>query len=65
MGDPARNALLETVLDTIEKDNLLERTRSAGDVLQKGLVSLQVSLAKIFLFYVPSQHNVSMCWLDV
>ncbi|XP_066916482.1 4-aminobutyrate aminotransferase, mitochondrial-like [Clytia hemisphaerica] len=41
MGDPARNALLETVLDTIDEDKLLERTQSAGNVLMNGLSMLE------------------------
>lgn len=42
MGDPARNALLESVLDTVENDKLIERTQSAGRVLMNGLVEAQV-----------------------
>jgi len=41
MGDPARNALLKTVIDTIENDSLLERTQSAGTILKNGLTDLQ------------------------
>jgi len=41
MGDPARNALLESVLDTVENDRLIERTQSAGRVLMDGLVEMQ------------------------
>lgn len=41
MGDPARNALLESVLDTVENDKLIERTQSAGRVLMNGLVEAQ------------------------
>ena len=53
MGDPARNAMLETVIDTIEHDKLLERTQSAGKVLMNGLVNLEVIFfifTSIFLF---------------
>ena len=48
MGDPARNALLESVLDTVENDRLIERTQSAGKVLMDGLVEMQV---RILLLY--------------
>lgn len=41
MGDPSRNALLKTVIDTVENDNLLARTVSAGNILKAGLVDLQ------------------------
>ena len=51
MGDPARNAMLETVLDTIDNDKLLERTQSAGKVLMNGLVNLEV----IALFHKVDQ----------
>jgi len=42
MGDQARVALLKTVIDVIEKDNLLEATCRAGDVLIAGLNKLNV-----------------------
>lgn len=45
MGDPARNALLESVLDTVENDRLIERTQSAGKVLMDGLVQMQVRIS--------------------
>ena len=44
LGDPARLAMLETVIDVIEKDNLLERTRMAGESLLNGLDKLRVSV---------------------
>lgn len=49
MGDPARTVLLKTVIDTIEKDNLIEKTVESGKTLLDGLKTLQVSCR--FLFY--------------
>ena len=43
LGDPARLAMLETVIQTVEKDNLLERTREAGKALMTGIYNLAVS----------------------
>lgn len=40
LGDPARLAMLETVIDVIEEDKLLLRTRTAGNALMKGLDKL-------------------------
>lgn len=42
MGDPARVALLKSVIKVIEEENLLERTRVAGSALLDGLKELQV-----------------------
>jgi len=41
MGDPSKLALLEPVLETIRSDDLIERTRAAGETLLSGLVKLQ------------------------
>jgi len=41
MGDPARLVLLKAVIDTIEKENLLERSKQAGDALIGGLRGLE------------------------
>ncbi|XP_033326454.1 4-aminobutyrate aminotransferase isoform X1 [Megalopta genalis] len=41
MGDPSKVILLEAVLDTIQKENLLERVRRVGDYTLKQLMSLQ------------------------
>jgi len=42
MGDPARNAMLKAVIDTIEEDGLLEKVRNTGTYLVNGLQTLQV-----------------------
>ena len=42
MGDPARNAMLKAVIDTIEKDGLLEKVRDTGAHFLNGLKTLQV-----------------------
>ena len=42
MGDPARVALLKTVVDVIEEDHLLQKTQEAGAVLVDGLKRLEV-----------------------
>lgn len=57
MGDPARNALLESVLDTIENDRLIERTQSAGKVLMDGLVEMQVCILTFFPFNLFGNTN--------
>ena len=41
VGDPARLNLLESVVETIEKDDLLKRTRDSGETLMSGLKELQ------------------------
>jgi len=41
LGDPARLHMLETVVDVVENDALLERTQRAGTVLLSGLKDLQ------------------------
>lgn len=41
VGDPGKLILLEAVLKAIDKDNLLENTIQAGDVLLTGLKNLQ------------------------
>jgi len=41
VGDPARLNMLETVVETVEKDDLLKRTREAGTTLLQGLKQLQ------------------------
>lgn len=45
LGDPARLAMLEAVINTIERDNLLERTREAGKALMKGIYNLAVKIS--------------------
>lgn len=45
MGDPARNVLLKSVIDTVEKDGLLKRTQKSGAALIDGFKDLQVSEA--------------------
>ena len=42
LGDPARLAMLEAVINTIERDNLLDRTQKAGQALIKGIYKLAV-----------------------
>ena len=42
MGDPSKLVLLDPVLRTIKNDNLIERTKTAGDALVSGLINLQV-----------------------
>ena len=51
LGDPARLAMLEAVINTIERDNLLERTREAGKALMKGIYNLEVKMIKIYIEY--------------
>jgi 4-aminobutyrate aminotransferase/(S)-3-amino-2-methylpropionate transaminase len=41
VGDPGKLILLDTVLQTIKKDNLLENTKKTGEVLLGGLKDLQ------------------------
>lgn len=51
LGDPARLAMLEAVINTIERDNLLERTREAGKALMKGIYNLEVKMIEIYIEY--------------
>jgi 4-aminobutyrate aminotransferase/(S)-3-amino-2-methylpropionate transaminase len=41
MGDPGKMILLEAVMKTIAKDNLLENVRKTGDHIVQGLESLE------------------------
>jgi len=41
VGDPSKVLLLEAVMQTIKKDNLLENTRQVGEVLLNGLKDLE------------------------
>jgi len=42
MGDPARNAMLKAIIDTIEENGLLEKVRNTGKYFVNGLKTLQV-----------------------
>ena len=42
LGDPARLAMLDAVVQTVEKDDLMTRTKHAGIELMKGITQLQV-----------------------
>jgi len=44
LGDAPRLAMLETVIDVIERDGLLERSKDAGDEIMRGLYRLCVSI---------------------
>lgn len=41
MGDPSKIILLEAVLETIRKENLLHRVTTVGDYILKKLMNLQ------------------------
>lgn len=41
MGDPSKVILLEAVLETIKKENLLDRVTVVGDYMLKQLTNLQ------------------------
>ena len=41
VGDPGKVVLLEAVLKTIKKDNLLQNTKEAGKVLLDGMKALE------------------------
>lgn len=41
VGDPGKLLLLESIIKTIKRDNLLDNVRRAGDVLKSGLLTLQ------------------------
>lgn len=43
MGDPSKLVLLDPILRTIKSDDLIERTKAAGETLLSGLTTLQVS----------------------
>lgn len=45
MGDPSKVILLEAVLETIRKENLLERVRLVGDYTLKQLMNLQTEFS--------------------
>lgn len=41
MGDPGKLLLLECVINTIKKENLLDLVNKSGNVLKKGLLDLE------------------------
>lgn len=47
MGDPSKIILLEAVLETIRKENLLHRVTTVGDYMLKQLTSLQNEFSTI------------------
>ena len=63
MGDSPRIEILQTVLDEIRKENLLDLARDSGDVLLSGLKELEVCACRmhrngIFLSYSVHVVNV-------
>eukprot|EP00794_Sanderia_malayensis_P008864 gene8864-9813_t len=47
LGDPARVHMLKAVVDAIEQDDLIERTKKAGDALMQGLHKLQAKYPSV------------------
>jgi 4-aminobutyrate aminotransferase/(S)-3-amino-2-methylpropionate transaminase len=47
MGDPGKMLLLEAVLQTIKKDNLLENVRSTGKYVLDGIEALQAKYPQV------------------
>lgn len=47
MGDPSKIILLEAVLETIRKENLLHRVTTVGDYILKKLMNLQNEFSTI------------------
>lgn len=41
MGDPGKLLLLESILNVIKRDSLLENVQRVGDKLKKGLIQAQ------------------------
>jgi len=41
MGDPGKIILLETIVKTIEKENLLDRVTRVGDYILKHLIDIE------------------------
>lgn len=62
LGDPARLAMLETVIDVIERDNLLQRTQLAGNELLRGLEKLQEEFPE---FIINARSNGTICAFDL
>ena len=60
MGDPSKLVLLEPVLQTIKSDDLIERTRAAGETLLSGLSKLQVRIELFLQSSVVSSHPFSI-----
>lgn len=40
MGEPAKMLVLDAILQTVRKENLIENTRSTGEILLNGLKDL-------------------------
>ncbi|KAL0111466.1 hypothetical protein PUN28_012986 [Cardiocondyla obscurior] len=47
MGDPSKIILLETILETIKKENLLDRVTRVGDYILKHLMNMQKEHSEI------------------
>jgi len=54
MGDPSKLLLLETVVNVMKRDNLIDLVNKSGDHLLKGLVDMQV----IFKFIFTIGNNI-------
>ena len=54
VGDPGKVVLLDAVLKTVKKDNLLDNTLKAGECVWSSAVCLQNPISGLFTFQVRS-----------
>lgn len=52
MGDPPRIEILQTVLNEIKKENLLDLVKVSGNTLLTGLIELEVHTCDCVLRYI-------------
>ncbi|XP_066927871.1 4-aminobutyrate aminotransferase, mitochondrial-like [Clytia hemisphaerica] len=62
LGDPARLAMLDAVVQTVEKDDLMTRTKEAGVELMKGINQLQNDFPE---YVSKGRGNGTICAFDM
>ncbi|XP_070581389.1 4-aminobutyrate aminotransferase, mitochondrial-like isoform X2 [Ptychodera flava] len=62
MGDPSKVILLEKVIETIQKDNLLQNTKDTGEYLLQNLKELENTYPDVFS---ASRGVGTLCAIDV
>ena len=62
MGEPAKMLVLDAVLKTVKRENLIESTRKTGDVLLAGLKDLSKRYPQLIL---NSRGRGTFCAFDM
>lgn len=48
MGDPTKLFLLQKVVEVVKRDDLINKTKSVGELFQRELANLQVTHVELF-----------------